>query len=307
IPSLPENISYSNVSPKAGINIPRRELYDIRMQLMAEDDLSNAEGSAGGKILMGDEDVKTSLYEGGLKSWECSLDLVRYLEGQCLPEEAEEAVKVLELGCGTALPSLFLFQRALEKGGRWRFTLADYNVEVLRLVTLPNLLLSWIHYHRTSSSSTSTSSIFLPADPETETEEDPQEPWEPQGDIHVSPALVAKFLQDLSAREITLEFVSGAWGAEMSVLLGAGYGLVLGSETIYSPRTTPAFAEVLIKALGERGEGRGLVAAKRIYFGVGGGVKEFEGVVRERVGWRVGVVEEAGQGGVGRVVVEVRR
>lgn len=50
---------------------------------MAEDKLS---GGGGGEqteksVLagLGDEDIRTSFYEGGLKSWECSVDLVRHL------------------------------------------------------------------------------------------------------------------------------------------------------------------------------------------------------------------------------------
>lgn len=61
------------------------------MQLMAEDGLDisvDGEEQADKSALvgLGDEDIRTSFYEGGLKSWECSVDLVRYLA-----EEEEEA------------------------------------------------------------------------------------------------------------------------------------------------------------------------------------------------------------------------
>ncbi len=110
------------------MGIPRRELYDVRMQVMVSDecgdandddddeigglaghdrelnDSKNREGSRVGKeksksvggdddegddegderqlsaamqrLLLGTDDIKTSVYEGGLKSWECSFDLV---------------------------------------------------------------------------------------------------------------------------------------------------------------------------------------------------------------------------------------
>src|SRR4051812_11915251 len=51
-----------------------------------------------------------------------------------------------QLGAGTAVPSLTLFARTLsgnENTGKTHFTFADYNSDVLRLVTLPNLLLTW--------------------------------------------------------------------------------------------------------------------------------------------------------------------
>lgn len=75
----PSKIAFSKVnieSPKGKtVSIPRRELFDIRMQLMAEDEteaeslISNLEKS----------DLRTNVYEGGFKTWECSLDLARLL------------------------------------------------------------------------------------------------------------------------------------------------------------------------------------------------------------------------------------
>lgn len=44
----------------------------MKMQLMAED-------TGDFNAAFTDEDIRTSLYEGGLKSWECSIDLVREL------------------------------------------------------------------------------------------------------------------------------------------------------------------------------------------------------------------------------------
>lgn len=54
-------------------------------------------------------DLQTGVYEGGFKLWECSLDLVRYVErlpGFTMPR------RVLELGCGHGLPGI----HALQKG-----------------------------------------------------------------------------------------------------------------------------------------------------------------------------------------------
>ena len=45
------------------------------MQIMAEDDESSADQLTG----LDDNDIKTNVYEGGFKSWECSIDLVRFL------------------------------------------------------------------------------------------------------------------------------------------------------------------------------------------------------------------------------------
>lgn len=45
---------------------------------MAEEDLSTA--SAGSlKVGLSSDDINPRVYEGGFKTWECSVDLVRYL------------------------------------------------------------------------------------------------------------------------------------------------------------------------------------------------------------------------------------
>lgn len=83
-----------------------------------------------------------------------------------------------------------------------------------------------------------------------------------------------------------------------------GYDLVLASETIYSPATTGLFTDVLLGAL--KKVGRGLVAAKQIYFGVGGNVVDFvSGVEGREAGWVCKIVREENRVGVGRSIVEV--
>jgi hypothetical protein len=77
--TLPSKIAFSKVhveSPKGRtINIPRRELFDIRLQLMAEDE-PEAENLISN---LNKSDLRTNVYEGGFKSWECSFDLARLL------------------------------------------------------------------------------------------------------------------------------------------------------------------------------------------------------------------------------------
>ncbi|CCI40587.1 unnamed protein product [Albugo candida] len=71
---------------------------------------------------------------GGFKIWECSLDLVAYLneivsKGYVIPSH------VMELGCGHGLPGIYAL-----KNGAERVTFTDYNREVLSLITIPNLV-----------------------------------------------------------------------------------------------------------------------------------------------------------------------
>lgn len=76
---LPSKISYSSLVVKlddgSEMSIPRRELWDVRVQLMAEED---DEGLGN----LGKNDVRTGVYEGGFKSWESSVDLVKVLNAR---------------------------------------------------------------------------------------------------------------------------------------------------------------------------------------------------------------------------------
>ena len=77
--TLPSKIAYNYVtvtSPRGkSQKLPRRELFDIRMQIMAEDEGGSGHSSIG----LDEADIKTDVYEGGFKSWECSLDLAGLL------------------------------------------------------------------------------------------------------------------------------------------------------------------------------------------------------------------------------------
>jgi protein-histidine N-methyltransferase len=84
--------------------------------------------------------------------------------------------------------------------------------------------------------------------------------------------------------------------------------LVLASETIYAPASLRAFASTVLGLLtrcGADGGVRAFVAAKMVYFGVGGGVEEFLGAVGALGGWGRVAWKSADGGGVGRCVLEV--
>lgn len=54
---------------------------------------------------------------------------------------------LLQLGCGTAIPSLYLlhniFNSPYPPKGKTAIHLQDYNDLVFRLVTFPNIILNW--------------------------------------------------------------------------------------------------------------------------------------------------------------------
>jgi protein-histidine N-methyltransferase len=181
---------------------------------------------------------------------------------------------------------------------------ADYNPSVLRLVTVPNLLLSWAQCR--------------------------QSDWQDEGEMEIDEEVLTAFTSDLAASNIGIELFSGAWGEEFVRLVKAKMGdgevegplTVIGTETIYSPFALQSFAEVLSRILGPKdGEGGeketgkrkekekerdavALVGAKMVYFGVGGSVEDFCEEVKRRGGSTEQIREETE--GVRRTVMEVR-
>ena len=97
---LPSKIAYDTVDVPLDdgtrIQVTRRELWDVRVQLMAEEDIGE-EGEAAGDFL-GAHDVKTGIYEGGFKSWESSVDLVKVLAANSHPATLQDqSVRIIEV------------------------------------------------------------------------------------------------------------------------------------------------------------------------------------------------------------------
>ncbi|EJT81488.1 hypothetical protein GGTG_01466 [Gaeumannomyces tritici R3-111a-1] len=319
---LPSRIAYGTLEVEAqggGVTrLPRRELWDVRVQLAAEDEgLTGGGGGGHDEAGLGQHDVRTGIYEGGFKSWESSVDLVKVLARHDMSPAlalAKGPVRMIELGCGTALPSLAVFQwaAALEEAARspLSLTLADYNPSVLQLVTLPNFILAWALLRRGESELLQEALSS-------------EENLDGGGELELDDEVKAAFLSFLETSNISLSFVSGGWSPAFVELLYDGLGaplqqqqqqggnssstLVVGAETIYSPFALGAFADTLLAVLrrersGGGGSATSIVAAKRLYFGVGGSLDDFvdrvagEGVdvrwlAEETEGVRRGVVQ----------------
>jgi protein-histidine N-methyltransferase len=260
-------ISYS-VTENENEKVPRRDFFDVKYQLMGQDELSATD-----EILLGSSDIQTETYEGGLKVWECSYDLVKVLN-----QGFQNQRSVLELGCGAAVPLTHVFDQVLRSNITGvKLTLADFNTSVLRLVTAPNMLLAW-----------------MAAVGQTE---DALE-----GEVEITQELVNQFLQDLARRQIELQFVSGSWSPQFVRLLEpTKYDLVLASETIYSLDTVDIFTDTMLNCLNPTGSA--LIAAKKVYFGVGGGIPEFESELQKRKIPMQWVLED--KRGVGRGVLRI--
>jgi hypothetical protein len=96
-------IPYTNGTQTSDVILGRREIFDIRAQLMAEDDEGNDELISG----LETGDIEPYFYEGGFKTWECALDLAKLtatdeavalgLTGTNDSSQDEEAVHVIEV------------------------------------------------------------------------------------------------------------------------------------------------------------------------------------------------------------------
>ncbi|KAK9452241.1 uncharacterized protein V1518DRAFT_410707 [Limtongia smithiae] len=335
---LPSRISYSllpiaaldedNTSAKVEVAlIPRREVFDIKVQIMADEDvLPNLDAELDSSnpqialtprekfrreelrvLLSNTEDLRTKLYEGGLKSWEGATDLTEYIAGN---GDIDIGGGVLELGCGSALPSLYLFQRLLQRrhnsppcsdNANVCFILADYNYSVLRLMTAPNMLLSYYNIvHIDSAESIASTDL----------------------DLEITPELITEFLEFMRRQNIQIKLISGAWSSSgFSTLLGydnsdsherLDYSLVLASETIYSDESTNAFTPLLVDSVShwqrspDSPSPRALVAAKEVYFGVGGTARQFLQLVEE-LGASASTAKriKGRKSGVTRVIMEI--
>ena len=79
------------LSSSESVTLARRDLFDARFQLISEGATDEPEGSRPSdsafenknlalEFLDAPSDLVPGVYEGGLKTWECSLDLANYLD-----------------------------------------------------------------------------------------------------------------------------------------------------------------------------------------------------------------------------------
>lgn len=167
------------------------------------------------------------------------------------------------------------------------------------MATIPNALLTWV----LGSSNTVPSGA---------------------GDLEISPTDLQNFETSLSKDNIIISTISGAWGPKFIELASSSAvsqipvsypeireeTLILASETIYSPATTNSFVSTLLGLL-EAAEAQGrtakaLIAAKKVYFGIGGGVDDFIATLQEN-GGQASIVWELEGDGVDRAILEVIR
>lgn len=190
-------------------------------------------------------DLIAGVYEGGLKIWECTFDLLAYFTKAQVKFSGK---KVLDLGCGSGLLGISAL-----KGGAKEIHFQDYNSMVIDEVTLPNVVAN------------------------SALEDEGNDINEPD----VKRCRKSKIAQELCK----CRFFSGEWSEFCKLVLSSEeffekYDLILTSETIYNPDYYGTLHQTFLRLLDKNG--RVLLASKAHYFGVGGGIHLFQKFVEER-------------------------
>ncbi|XP_042857691.1 histidine protein methyltransferase 1 homolog isoform X2 [Penaeus japonicus] len=214
-------------------------------------------------------DLVPAVYEGGLKIWECTWDLLEHLSSL---QMNLKGCRVLELGCGAALPGLYT---ALQGA---HVSLQDYNEEVIRYVTIPNAVLNLAD----------SSSLVI----------------DKEGTID------CKF-SDASVKQVAerVSFFSGDWSDLERKLTpnihenSHKFDVILTSETIYNTDCYEKLLHVMTSCL--KSNGIIILAAKSHYFGVGGGTQQFIDFVKKHDQLEVKLFVSNSQG-LKREILEMR-
>uniref|UniRef100_A0A6U9W0X7 protein-histidine N-methyltransferase n=1 Tax=Pseudo-nitzschia australis TaxID=44445 RepID=A0A6U9W0X7_9STRA len=200
-------------------------------------------------------DLVPGVYEGGLKVWECSVDMCRYFLSQNIIIDGH----VLELGCGHGLPGIFILKQAIllsqQKPIDCCITFSDYNEFVIKDVTMPNVA---INVQDTCSKRLDSV--------------DGQQNIEHWLREHVTFGAGDWLVMSDTLFEKGTDSIALKQPKHPALPKDGLYDCILASETTYSETSAMETAELLSRHL-KPGKGVSYISTKRYYFGVGGGTK----------------------------------
>eukprot|EP00252_Welwitschia_mirabilis_P021900 TRINITY_DN5751_c0_g1_i1.p1 TRINITY_DN5751_c0_g1~~TRINITY_DN5751_c0_g1_i1.p1 ORF type:complete len:367 (+),score=74.55 TRINITY_DN5751_c0_g1_i1:106-1206(+) len=325
IPSLPQSLFQSNGSEvisgfaKAAKALPPcAEVFPFEAVLLKKNIPEHVNISKGLVLLKGRVDVVDVFgmknidlvpgkYEGGLKLWESSIDLISVLKQEINNKsESFEGTKVLELGCGHGLPGIFA---CLEGATTVHFQ--DFNAEVLRCLTIPNVKTNLNHFHNkhaccadsimnskapilstdihyyagdwsqlhTLLSVTNVDHLNSDGEDDQHTAKDTSFGISLVACEHTSCEEPSSHCNNLDEMDITRQQLQPDNSKQVKphgFSLG-GYDIILMAETVYSIDSLPTLYGLIKKCL--RKDGVLYLAAKRHYFGVGGGTQQFKKLI----------------------------
>ncbi|NWH42758.1 MET18 methyltransferase, partial [Fregata magnificens] len=238
------------------------DLYYVNMSVVEMKCLDGADGEGiVAKSVSSHSDLIPGVYEGGLKIWECTFDLIDYFS------EAEIQFTnktVLDLGCGAGLLGIVALRGKAEK-----VHFQDYNSTVIDEITLSNVVANSINEGNRMGSG------------------DDRRTSKP-------PSKRPKKVECLADVLAKCRFFSGGWSEVSQLLLSSNkpfskYDVILTSETIYNPDYYSALHDTLAQLLDKNG--CVYLAGKAHYFGVGGGIYLFEKFIVERNVFKTSIVK----------------
>ncbi|NWV10843.1 MET18 methyltransferase, partial [Ptilonorhynchus violaceus] len=226
------------------------------------------------KSVSSHSDLIPGVYEGGLKIWECTFDLMDYFS-EAKIEFTNKTV--LDLGCGAGLLGIVALRGKAE-----RVHFQDYNSTVIDEITLPNVVANCINEGSGMGSRKDRKASKPPS----------KRPKKAEGSSDVLNKC---------------RFFSGEWSEVSQLLLSSNklfskYDIILTSETIYNPDYYRALHDTLAQLLDKNG--RVYLASKVHYFGVGGGIYLFEKFIEEKNVFRTSMVKTIDQG-LQRCIMEI--
>ena len=230
------------------------------------------ENNEGAQRQFRNSDLVSGVYEGGLKVWECSLDLCRYL----LQHNIQPRGMILELGCGHGLPGILCLQQAWQRGdATTNVYLTDFNEFVIDDVTIPNIVINLGNKNNIphGEDPMDTGEGKEPDSKRSEEEDTRLRQWLSR---HV--ALGSGDWNDLSRQ---LKESTDEARPPLSIIDSNSqsdlFDVILAAETTYSLEAATDTARFLANHLNVGGVA--YIATKRYYFGVGGGSDSFQAAI----------------------------
>ncbi|GKY93024.1 histidine protein methyltransferase 1 [Mayamaea pseudoterrestris] len=236
-------------------------------------------------------DLLPGVYEGGATVWEGSYDLMEYLQQNM--EIMPRVQSVLELGCGHALPSIYVMQLCQPQV----VLLVDYNDNVLKDVTISNLVVNFCGF----ASESVLENVVLGAGD-----------WMQMSEqlLRLKSKQSATTDNDENGEAAGEEAINGntskiSCSSSTKLPVDGQFDMILAAETLYTPQAAQETAYLIDQHLSA--DGTAYVSTKRYYFGVGGGTDVF-GECASKYGLQVETVHVVNTGlGNVREVLRVKK
>ena len=203
------------------------------------------------------KDLIPGQYEGGIKIWECSLDLCSFLPNYIGWYDLKD-LRVLEIGCGHGLPGLYFLLRESY------VLFQDFNKEILEKITLDYI----IQINNGYKLDLTKNSAFIDGD------------W-----------------KDLTSRLNNLDFFTYGNGNKESFFKennSKKFDIIVSADTLYNVENYDSLYKNIISNLNN--PGICFISSKKYYFGVGGGTSQFIDYVTQKNELDISCVHEINDG-----------